>query len=126
MRRTIAALAGVVLALSVAPAAVAAPAPASPGGRLLVLDPTGHDTDQTADLFSVRPDGTDEQDLHLNLYWYANPDYSPDGTKIVYVATHCCFGIDVANADGTGPAELVEGPYAPSFPRWSPRGDRIS
>ncbi|WP_027344641.1 TolB family protein [Hamadaea tsunoensis] len=126
MRRTIAILAGVALALSLAPAASAAPAPASPGGRLLVLDPTGYDPNSWATLSSVRPDGTDKQDLHLTLFWYAGPDYSPDGTKFVFVSPGCCDGVDIANADGTGATEIVEGPSAPSFPRWSPRGDLIS
>jgi len=126
MRKTIAILAGITLTLSVAQAAVAAPAPAAPSGRLLVMDPTGNTDDYTADLFSVHPDGTDEQNLNLNLVSYAYPDYSPDGTKIVYIASHCCFAIDIANSDGTGATELTESGYAPSHPRWSPRGDLIA
>ncbi len=71
------------LALLGGSGAVAEASAPEPGGRLLYLEfPTT--TLDPGRLMSAQPNGQGVQDLGKNLTWYAGPDYSPDGTKIVY------------------------------------------
>jgi Tol biopolymer transport system component/DNA-binding winged helix-turn-helix (wHTH) protein len=55
----------------------------------------------------------------------ANPQYSPDGRRIAFGSSRqgTDIAIWVANADGTGPAQIthIGSPYSGS-PRWSPDG----
>jgi Tol biopolymer transport system component len=61
----------------------------------------------------------------LNLKGRNNPDFSPDGSKIVFTA----FGAEdhaflVMNADGTNETVLAKARFG-RFPRWSPDGTKI-
>ncbi|GAB3835930.1 TolB family protein [Kribbella italica] len=93
-----------------------------PGGRLLYLEfPTT--TVDPGLLKSARPNGQGVQDFGKTLTWYAGPDYSPDGTKIVYADG---WSVKTADADGTDEQWFVDGPSVPAFPRWSPDGQWIA
>ena len=54
-----------------------------------------------------------------------NPQYSPDGRRIAFESNRQVvnYGVWVANADGTGPAQItnIGSPYS-GTPRWSPDG----
>src|SRR5205807_7319605 len=52
----------------------------------------------------------------------SQPDWSPDGTRILFVRSGAIF---VMFADGSGQAGLIPGPGDLS-PRWSPDGTRIA
>jgi TolB protein len=110
------------LALLGGSGAVAEAAPPQPGGRLLYLEFPTTTVDRGL-LKSARPNGQGVQDLGKSLSWYAGPDYSPDGTKIVYADN---FSLRTTNADGTDDQWFLDGPSAPAFPRWSPDGRWIA
>lgn len=64
----------------------------------------------------------------------ADPQWSPDGKRIAYVATPTPRADDgslsdiyIAAADGSGaPRKLIENPGPDSMPRWSPDGSKIA
>ena len=78
----------------------------------------------------INVDGTNPQRLTFNTLEERSPDWSPDGTKLVYM---CRFGaatpfeICVMNSDGTGSVEVLTNNAVPDLtPGWSPDGTRIS
>ncbi|GAA0517186.1 hypothetical protein Ade02nite_84550 [Paractinoplanes deccanensis] len=111
-----------ILALSLAFVLVqAGPAdatPAGPGGRILVLDDSagGHG------VVSVRARGGDVRSLGLHLPAYAYPDYSPDGRRVTYADS---WSVYTVKADGTDRQWVLDGPYVPAHPRWSPDGTEV-
>ena len=86
-------------------------------------------TTGTWQLYTMNPDGGDVfQVTNLppsdNLAWF--PDYSPDGTRIVFC--HDMTGaieLYVINVDGTGLTQLTSDGAENIFPRWSPDGTHI-
>jgi dipeptidyl aminopeptidase/acylaminoacyl peptidase len=69
----------------------------------------------------------------FNLQYAAEPQISPDGTKIVYVRRFADIMSDkrdsnlwIVNADGTDNRPLTTGNYSDSSPQWSPDGTRIA
>lgn len=59
------------------------------------------------------------------IYYY-NPDWSPDGSKIVFESTmQGKFTIYVAQADGSSLTKLTNGEANDEQPRWSPDGRQI-
>ena len=72
-------------------------------------------------------DGSGVTRLTNNPYYDDMPDWSPDGSRIVFSSD---FGdwidICVMNADGSGQTRLTYGPGYESSPDWSPDGSRIA
>ncbi|HSP35161.1 MAG TPA: S9 family peptidase [Thermoanaerobaculia bacterium] len=61
------------------------------------------------------------------------PEFSPDGSRIVYVVSHANFeraaydtNLWIVNADGTGNVQLTRGAQADSSPHWSPDGKSVA
>lgn len=55
-----------------------------------------------------------------------DPVFSPDGTQIVFVATHDGDPeLYIANADGTEVTKLTDNQSVDASPRWAPDGSRI-
>jgi TolB protein len=99
-----------------------AAAESGPGGRILYLEFVGS-TGGFGALKSVQPSGLGGQDFGRQLFWASSPDYSPDGTRIAYLVD---FSFRSMAADGTDDRWLVDAPYGPAFPRWSPDGEWIA
>lgn len=58
--------------------------------------------------------------------YYFNPDWSPDGSRIVFESTRDGkYAIYVVQADGSGLRKLTSGEAADEQPRWSPNGKQI-
>lgn len=114
---------------SVEPSAAEAAAPdVKPGEPWIVYQWTTGSKDTT---FLARPDGTDPHVVvadvpGLNQF---HPDWSPDGTKIAFVAED--FGakdIWVTGANGTDATLVHDSPSAmpfADFPAWSPDGTQM-
>jgi len=72
----------------------------------------------------IDSDGTDKTDLTgSNSTWHGEGTWSPDGTKISYVAAN---ELHVMNPDGTGKTNLTNDGIWPSGPAWSPDGAKIA
>jgi len=86
-----------------------------------------------AEIYAMRPDGSERRRLTNNSVHDTDPSWSPDGRQIVFVSmldsTPGWPGrrpeIYVMNANGTGLRRLVQVSTA-WHPRWSPDGQRIS
>jgi Tol biopolymer transport system component len=72
----------------------------------------------SSDIWLMNPDGTGKINITNNSNPEVAPDWSPDGTKIVFT----CFGICTMNADGSGAANPTDKGFAA---RWSPDGTKI-
>jgi dipeptidyl aminopeptidase/acylaminoacyl peptidase len=69
----------------------------------------------------------------FHMQYDANPQISPDGTKIVYerhfgdiFADRWRSNLWIVNFDGSGDSPLTTGNYSDQSPRWSPDGTRIA
>ena len=93
--------------------------------------------DKAADLFSLRPDGSDRRRLTRTVEWEADPAWSPDGRRLAFTRgrTNChggtCGGtleasLWLAYASGAPPRRLTRSAYLDGSPRWSPDGRRIA
>jgi Tol biopolymer transport system component len=80
---------------------------------------------QQADIFVMNADGSGKTDLTNTMsVLEENPVWSPDGTKIVYVAQPAVVGSNkdlfVMNADGSGQTNLTNSPSFEDGPDWMP------
>jgi Tol biopolymer transport system component len=78
-------------------------------------------------IYSIEPDGTGRQEV---IRPGADPSWSPDGDRLAFsgFGEFGIDGIDVVNADGTGPVRLTSGSFfsAHLYPDWSPDGRQIA
>jgi TolB protein len=73
-------------------------------------------------IFTIDPNGTNLTDLTPGIDFAANPDWSPDGTRIVFVSENPT-GIWGMNADGSGKKLILAG--TEQGPAFSPDGRAI-
>src|SRR5438132_9278786 len=88
------------------------------------------------DIYLVNSDGTNQRQLTFgsknpadgsSLTYAVNPVWSPEGTKIAFIANldYRRFNLNVMNADGTRIIKLTDGINV-SYATWSPDGKRIA
>jgi TolB protein len=104
----------------------------SPDGQKIAF--TSHDVNDdqnnstSTEIYVRNADGTGEpQRLTFNLEEERAPDWSPDGTLILFMCRRGGndFEICVINADGTGDTQLTFNERADLTPTWSPDGQQI-
>jgi len=86
-----------------------------------------------AEIYVINPDGTGLTRLTFNNYEERAPSWSPDGSRIVFMArvgTHpgvpgSKFEICVMNADGTNFVQLTDNAVFDGTPTFSPDGEKI-
>ncbi len=103
------------------------------------------DYDETMDIFTANPDGTDLRRLTTALGYDAEAGFSPDGSRIVFSSTRSAYAdnlsdeekklrkidlsyfgeIYIMNADGSGQTRLTRSPGYDGGPFFSPDGSRI-
>jgi Tol biopolymer transport system component len=85
-------------------------------------------TDLGGGIFVMRPDGTGRTQLATDVLpgVHKRPDWSPDGTKVVFI-DETTGRMWIAHLDGS-PTEAVATCDVPGcdYPRWSPDGKRIA
>ncbi len=85
-------------------------------------------------IWTMNPDGTDPRQLTFDPGEKTQPKWSPDGTRLLYVAPGEAddfgnqLGLDlwVINADGTGIAKVTSFEGDDTEPAWSPDGSQIA
>src|SRR5262245_10577948 len=118
----VAALAAFALALFVGVPQASATYPGH-NGRIVFAAQTG----DTYQLYTVRPNGDDLRQITHTAFDSVNPDWSPDGGRIVFeMGTADCSAVALVNADG---GDLVPLPTAPNScegqASFTPDGQRI-
>jgi Tol biopolymer transport system component len=75
-------------------------------------------------LRTMKPDGSDQQEILTSSSEIANATWSPDSTKIAYESV---ADIWVINDDGSNPVNLTENAASENHhPAWSPDGSKIA
>ena len=94
-----------------------------PDGRLsFTSNRTGEER-----IFTVQPDGTELEELPVDLTYVASPiKWSADGSQIYYASS--IDGLEQlyeADADGSNPRRITEIADGTSYPDWSPDGSKV-
>ena len=74
-------------------------------------------------IYTINTGGTDLQ--QLTFVYSLVPEYSPDGTRIAYVATEAAEDIFIINSDGTNNHRITTSVENDFVPSWSPDGNRL-
>jgi Tol biopolymer transport system component len=102
------------------------PLPPPPPALTGLLTFTSDQLHGTGDVFSIQLDGTGLTTLTNDTYSDFFPVYSPDGTKIAFIADSAVgVQLSLMNADGTGRQLLTHATFS-GFPSWSPDGTKIA
>jgi len=103
----------------------------SPDGQLLLIDAGAGLSTKAAGIYTMRPDGSDLTRLTSTPTEQIPYDYSPDGSKILYLQVDGDVGdLYAINADGSGktrisPPDLNSTCCLPPGPDWSPDSQSI-
>jgi TolB protein len=87
-----------------------------------------HMNSTKAEIYVINVDGTGKQQLTFNTEEERGPNWSPDGTLILYMCrkgSNGTFEICVMNADGKQQTRLTFNTFFEGTPTWSPDGQQI-
>ena len=86
--------------------------------------------DGNYEIYTMNPDGSDQQRLTNNDAMDLYPNWSPDGQKIVFVSDRdnhpTAYNLYIMDADGTNAIRLTTIDARELAPIWSPTGDKIA
>ena len=101
----------------------------SPNGEGIVFTT---DRDGNREIYSMRSDGQEQTNLSRDEAGDFNPQWSPDGSRIVFLSTRLAperfydTDIFVMNRDGSSVSLVTDGPDQVGAPSWSPKSDAIA
>jgi Tol biopolymer transport system component len=105
----------------------------SPDGTKIAFHSTRDDPNPSGcgtcnfEVYVMDANGSNQVRRTINVANDLGPDWSPDGTKIVWSSSRTGDGdIYVMNADGSGVTQLTTDPFAERGPAWSPDGTKIA
>ncbi len=93
--------------------------------------------DGNAEIYTMSPDGSDQQRLTSNPYEDVSPVWSSDGSKIVFISDRddpnpgecfpdCRYQLYSIDADGSNEVRLIETELSVHHPDWHPDGSKLS
>ncbi len=107
------------------------PTPIGSGGLIAFV--SNRTDGRTFQIFTMKPDGSEVTQLTFDLASKSQPVWSPDGTKLLYVADGgTLFGTDLGldvwmiNADGNDLVNLTKSVGDDTDPAWAPDGSLIA
>lgn len=81
---------------------------------------------RSSDIFTINPDGTNQTNITNNAAGNSEPDYSPDGSNIIFTTNRDGnYEIYRMNADGSNPVRLTSDAAQDNSPQYSPDGTSI-
>lgn len=82
---------------------------------------------QSPEIYTIIPEGTGLTRLTDNNSWDGNPQFSPDGSKILFTSDRDGGEVElyVMNSDGTNQVRITNNDVKEEFIRWSPDGTKI-
>jgi Tol biopolymer transport system component len=119
----VAAIGGALAALILGAAPAAA---AYPGGSGLIAFTRSVDFGAGTHIWVMHPNGTGQRQLTFAAGSQLTPAWSPDGTRIAFMAGDQNRDVWVMDADGANPVRITTHASFDGFPTWSPDGTRLA